>query len=132
MSGDDAYGVRHLQTSVTRSYVEGSPNTPCLQLSTVGMWRFQWVVKPGQRQVLVRTKQVKTYGTGSAPTMTVKANQNIGLNVDLGATASISSDWTLIGPIVFTSTGTGATWVELRNNVLLDDAPAYFDHIIVT
>jgi len=129
--GDDSYGIRHMQQAVTRSFVEGSPNTPSLCLQHVGMWRFRWVVKPGQRQVVVRTKQVKSY-TGQRPTMTVKANTNVGLNSDLVATAPASSDWTLIGPIIFTSTGTDALWVELRNNLLMDDAAAFFDHIIIT
>lgn len=131
-NGDDSYGVRHLQTAVTRSMSEGSPNSPCLQLTTNGMWRFRWVVKPGRRQIVVRVKQVNTFDSGSRPTMNIKANPNIGLNTDLSTTASVNIDWTLLGPLTFTATGTDATWVELRNNCMLTDSPAFFDHIVVT
>jgi len=132
VDGSDSIGIRHLQTAITRSSVEGSPSSPCLELLYPGMWRFRWIVKPGQRQILVRTKQIRTFSTGSRPTMTVKANSKVGLNTNLTATASISTDWTSIGPITFTSTGTDALWVELRNNLMFTLSPAFFDHITVT
>jgi len=130
--GDDGYGARHLQTAITRSYVEGNPSTPCLELTTNGIFRFRWVVKAGLRSVSVLTKQIKIFNAVSRPSITIKANSNIGLNADLTSYAPISSDWITIGPVSFTSTGIDATWVELRNNLMMDNAPAYFDHIVVT
>lgn len=130
MKGDDSY-IRHLQYGITKSISEGNPSTPSLQLIQVSMWKFRWVVKPGFRRVSVRVKQAYVY-SGQRPTMTIKANSTVGLSADVVATASESTDWVTIGPVSFTATGTDVVFVELRNNLLIEGYPAYFDHIVVT
>jgi len=127
--GDDSY-VRSLQFGVTKSLAEGNPATPVLQLTQVSMWKFRWVVKPGQRRISVRTKQIRYY-PGWRPTMTIKANPNVGLNSDAVITANDNVDWVIMQH-VFTATGTDVVFVELRNNLFIDGYPAYFDHIVVT
>lgn len=134
--GGNGYEILNLNPAITRSYVEGNPSTPCLTILYPSMWRFRWVVKPGQRRISVRVKQTKhhtgSYAYETHPTMIIKSNPNVGLNVDLSATSSATPDWTLLGPIVFTATGMDAVWVELHNNAVLDDSPAYFDHIAIS
>jgi hypothetical protein len=129
IKGDDSY-IRHLQYGITKSLSEGNPGTPSLQLVQASMWKFRWVVKPGFRRVSVRVKQGYIY-TGQRPTMTIKANSSVGILSDVVATAAESTDWVTIGPTSFTSTGTDVVFVELRNNLLIEGYPAYFDHIIV-
>lgn len=129
IKGDDNY-IRNLQFGVTKSLAEGTPNTPSLQLTQVGMWKFRWVVKPGQRRISVRTKQIRSF-TGMRPTMTIKANTNVGLTSDTVVAAADGLDWVVM-QFVFTATGTDVVFVELRNNLYVEGYPAYFDHIIVT
>ena len=129
MRGDDNY-VRSLQYGVTKSVADGNPNAPCLQLTVPSMWKFRWVVKPGQRRVSIRVKQVGYY-PGQRPTMTIKANTNVGLTSDTVITASDSVDWVIMQH-VFTATGTDVVFIELRNNLYINGYPAFFDHIVVT
>jgi hypothetical protein len=37
-----------------------------------------------------------------------------------------------IGPASFTATSGGVVWVELWNNLSVDQSPALFDHIVTT
>ena len=127
--GDDNY-IRSLQFGVTKSLSEGTPNAPSLQLTQTGMWKFRWVVKPGQRRISVRTKQIRTY-PGMRPSMTIKANSSVGLNSDTVVAAPDGLDWVVM-QFVFTATGTDVVFVELRNNLYVEGYPAYFDHIVVT
>jgi hypothetical protein len=129
IKGDDNY-VRSLQFGVTKSIDEGSPNSPSLQLTQVGMWKFRWVVKPGQRRISIRVKQIRSF-TGMRPTMTIKANANVGLTSDNVVVAPDGLDWVVM-EFVFTATGTDVVFVELRNNLYIEGYPTYFDHIIVT
>jgi hypothetical protein len=131
LDGSDNTGIRILETGLTRSLSEGSPSASSLKLDEPIMWRFRWSVTAGTRTISVRAKQSVTT-VSQRPTMTVKANSNIGVNSDLPATASISSDWVTIGPISFLATAAGVVWVELRNNAYYSNTPAYFDHIVVT
>lgn len=130
--GDDSYGVRNLQYGIRKSLTEGSPNSPCLELTQPTMWRFKWVVKPGQRMISIRTKQTKYVSATQRPSITVKANTNVGLVADLVAYAPSGTDWVIIGPIIFTATGTDALTVEVRNNLEMTNESAFFDHIIAT
>jgi len=129
--GDDGYGIRHLVPMLKKNTTEGSSNTPCLELEQPGMWRFRWVVKPGQRKISIRTKQVKTF-PNERPSMTLKKNSNVGLDTDVVEYAPEGTDWVTIGPIIFMATGTDVVFVEIRNNLNISYTSAYFDHIIVT
>jgi len=133
INGDGTFG-RHMQVGVSKNTISGSPSAPCLSLDIPGMWRFRWVVKPGIRSIYVNTKQVTTILTSSLrPSIVVKANPDFGLIADVSASAATSQDWVTIGPLSFTATGTGATWVELHNNNVNEfNTPTLFDHIIVT
>jgi len=134
--GDDSIGFRNLQVGIGKNITDGNPNSPCLEIAQPGMWRFRWVVKPGQRRISVLCKQVKS-ATGQRPTMILKRNTAVGLNSDITVTAPAGSGWVNIGPYTFTATGTGVVYVELRNNLFMNECPlqeskALFDHIVVT
>lgn len=127
--GDDTWGVRNLSPMITRNNTQGNPNSPCLELTAPAMWRFRWVVKPGQRQLSIRAKQIKTF-PGQRPTLIIKKNSNVGINIDIKATAPEGIDWVVIGPIIFTATGTDVVNVEVHNNLQIQSCSAFFDHIV--
>lgn len=136
VTGEDTYGTRNYLMGWGKNPSEGSATAPCLEFLHPGMWRFKWVVKPGQRRISIRTKQVKNF-SGQRPSMTIKKNTNVGINSDIVTYAPTGSDWVTIGPVIFTATGTDMVWVELRNNLHMSEYPvsqskALFDHIIVT
>lgn len=135
-NGDDGMGLRSFSPSITQSFDAGNPSSPCLEISQPGYWRFRWVVKPGQRRISVRVKQIKAF-PNMRPTMVIKSNPLVGLNSDAIVTAPYGIDWTVIGPYVFTATNIGLVFVELHNNLAMSESPvmeskALFDHIIVT
>ena len=135
-NGDDGMGLRSFSPVVTQSFSEGNPTTPCLEITQPGYWRFRWVVKPGQRRISVRVKQIKAF-PNMRPTMVIKSNPLVGLNSDAIVTAPDGIDWTVIGPYVFTATNAGVVFVELHNNLAMSESPiveskALFDRIVVT
>jgi hypothetical protein len=121
---------RHLQFSVSKTIAQGSPSSPALEMLYPGMFRFRWVVRPGQRTVSIRVKQ--PFNITPRPTLTLKSNASIGIPADIVATAGSSTDWITIGPITATVTTLGVVWVEMRNNLLNAYTPCYWDHIVVT
>jgi hypothetical protein len=128
----DSPGGRHMQVGVLESLTLGDPAQPSLILQIPGMWRFRWAVKPGPRSIQIFVMQFQQVAISSQlPTMTVKACSTAGISNDIIATAPASSTWTTLGPITFTATGPGVTWVELRNNYWgFFNSPCYFDHIV--
>lgn len=116
---------------MSKELTEGSPSSPCIRLDYQSSWRFRWVVKPGQRQISVRVKQVKSFA-GQRPTLTVKANSNVGLTTDQTAVAPEGIDWVVIGPVIFTATGTDMVYVEVKNHLQLSDGVLFIDHIVAT
>jgi hypothetical protein len=131
IAGDDSFGVRHMQVGILRNNTEGNPAPPCLEIAQPGMWRFKWSIKIGQRRISVRTKQVAYY-PNQRPSIVIKANPDIGIPSDIIVTADVSTDWVTIGPVVFTATAIGMTYVELRNNLAGELSSAYFDHIVAS
>lgn len=130
--GNGTSGIRHLQLGLGKNTTEGIPNTPSLELKLPNsMWRFRWTVKPGTRTVSIKTKQIDCGGL-ERPTMKIKANVLIGLNSDLTLTASSGNNWVTIGPLSFTATALGVTWVEVWNNLNKSNHSAYFDHIVIS
>jgi hypothetical protein len=129
--GDDSYGVRNYVFGMSKETSEGSPNSPCIRLEFPSFWRFRWVVKPGQRQIAVRVKQAKTF-PDQRPKLVVKANANVGLTSDLEAVAPEGTDWVVLGPIIFTATGTDMVYVEVHNRLQISFTPMFFDHIVAT
>jgi hypothetical protein len=121
---------RQLQAGVSRSNSEGNPAPPSLKLAKAGFWRFRWAVKSGTRTVTVYVKQAAN--TTPYPSLTVRANTDIGVNSDASGTSPGGAGWVTLGPVAITPTATGAVWVELWNNLALDNSPAFFDHIVVT
>lgn len=129
---DSTYGLS-LIYGVTRSYEEGNPNPPCLEISQPSMWRFKWTVGGGDRTISIKCKQATNSISSSRPSMIVKANPSVGLYNDISGSAPSSTDWVTIGPISFTSIGSGSLNVELYNNSnTVDQSSAYFDHITAT
>lgn len=132
MDGNDSFGLRHYVYGMSKELTDGSPTSPCIRLEYPGsFWRFRWVLKPGQRRISVRVKQMTKTGF-LRPTLIVKANQNVGLTSDLIATAPDGDDWTVIGPIILTSTGTDMVYVQVWNNCQSSDCPLYIDRIVAT
>lgn len=130
--GNDSFGLRNYVNGLEKVDSDGSPNSPCLLLRWADtFWRFQWVVKTGQRRIAVRVKQLKTF-TDQRPRMIIKASPTVGLTSDLQTIAPEGTDWVLIGPTIFTATGTGMVYVEIWNKLHYTDSPLYIDHIVVT
>jgi hypothetical protein len=130
----DNYGDagKSLQSGVVQNTTEGSPSSPCLQITTPGFWRFKWTVAAGARSISVSAKQTGTTTPTTRPSLIVKSNSSIGLSADISGSAANSQGWVTIGPVSFTATGAGVTWVELHNNAFMMETPAYFDHIVAT
>lgn len=130
ITGDTFY-ERHLRIGVIKDVTHGSPASPSLAIWEPGIWRFQWVLRLGTQTISVRVLQ--EVNASPRPTITVKANPSIGVNVDVVGTAGAGISWVTIGPVSVTSTGIGAVWVELANNYDLDfNCPAYFDFLQTT
>jgi hypothetical protein len=130
--GNDAFGLRNYIYGMSKETTEGSPNSPCIKLEHAGtFWRFRWVLKPGQRRISIRVKQMTRTGF-LRPTLIVKANTTVGLTSDLVAIAPDNDDWTVIGPIILTSTGTDMVYVQVWNNCQSTNCPLYIDRIVAT
>lgn len=128
--GDGTFGL-HLMTGVKRNNTEGNPSPPCLEIYNPNMWRFKWSVGGGLKNITVKCKQI--INENPRPTMIIKANPEIGLLTDISGSAPSSTEWTEIGPVSFVSSASGSVWVELHNNLdTRTNAPAYFDHIVVS
>lgn len=131
-NGEDTSGILNYVYGMSKDTTEGSPSSPCLRLNYPSMFRFRWVVRAGPRRIAIRAKQINMYSTEQRPSLTVKASAEVGLLDDITAFAPNGTDWVTIGPISFTATGMGMVYVEIRNNLLLSDSPAFFDHIITS
>lgn len=135
ITGEDSFNCRPMQLGLKKNTVEGSPSAPCLELPAKQSWRFRWVVKSGAKRVSIKVKQVGIGSTGTRPTLTVKANPSIGLDIDTVATAPDGTDWVTIGPVVFVPNAAGVVYVEVKNNIDITTGEtstslAYFDHIV--
>jgi hypothetical protein len=127
---DTGYPDRYLQIGQAKSTTEGSPSAPCLNLQHKGMWRFRWVVSPGLRSVSILCKQQMAVA-GTTPSIIIRSNPNVGLNNDISGSALVTNDWSVIGPVSFTSTGTDVMWVEIWNNSNNDYSNVFFDHVTI-
>lgn len=130
---DGTFG-KSLQIGLVKNTTDGSPfsQTPCLQLDYPGFWRFRWSVRSGTRSVYINAKQTSNGIAEQRPAVIVKANSDVGLLSDVIVAAEEGNDWVTIGPVTFTSTGTGMVWVELHNRCQTSNCPALFDHIVTT
>jgi hypothetical protein len=132
-----AQGGWPLQIGVGRSDTEGFPSPPSILLEQPGVWRFRWQLNPGSQTISCYTKQEAN--SAPYPSMVVKANPSIGVNVDVSASAPSGTGWKKIGPITIVATSPGVVWVELCANYAGQDAssanplgpwyPCYFDNI---
>jgi hypothetical protein len=127
---DTGYPDRYLQIGQAKSTTEGSPSAPSLNLQHKGMWRFRWVVTPGVRSVSILCKQQMAVA-GTTPSIIIRANPNVGLNADISGSALVTNDWSVVGPVTFTSTGTDVMWVEVWNNSTNDYSNVFFDHVTI-
>lgn len=129
---DSTYGLS-LIYGVTRSYTEGSPESPCLEMSQPGMYKFKWSVSTGVRTFSINCKQASNSVSASRPSVTIKANPDIGLYNDITGSASPSTDWVVIGPLSFSASNKGCLTVELYNNSnTVNQSSTFFDHINAT
>ena len=128
---------RHLQSGVRRSDTEGTPSAPSLVIGQPGFWRFRWSVTSGLHTISISVKQPSN--ATPYPTMTIKANPDIGVAADVVGTSPGGAGWVTIGPINVTPTSAGVLWVELANNdtgtfdptngSFLPSAPCYWDNL---
>ena len=113
-----------------RDDVEGEPDPPSLRLDAPGVWRFRWTVAAGSHGITVQVKQVEN--VEPRPTITVKANPDIGVMADVVEVARDGVGWVLAGPLIIEPTSDGAVFVELRNRLQRQPgrAPCYFDNLV--
>lgn len=114
----------------------GNPTSTSLRMDAAGKWRFRWALMSGPHSIQINVLQA--VNLNPRPSLAVMSNPAIGLNSLNGsqtcyeAFAPNSTDWTVIGPITFNTTGAGATWVELRCNLSthVGSAPCYWCHVV--
>lgn len=135
MAIGEAGDQRLMQSGVVKNTTEGSPASPCLELSRYGLFRFRWAVSPGVRTLSVSVKQPSN--RLNYPTMTLLANSSVGLGADVVGTSPGGTGWVTIGPLSFTASAFGVVTVEFRNNCDRATlpyqgtyAPCYFDHLV--
>jgi hypothetical protein len=111
-----------------RENVEGD-SPPCLRLNTRGMFRFRWFVfGGGARSIQVYAKQPAN--SSPRPSITVKANRDIGVNADVTAVAGAGTGFVQVGPVTINPASDGVVWVELRANLDGMYVPCYFDNVV--
>jgi hypothetical protein len=110
-----------------RDDMEGYLNPPSLRIQSRGKWRFRWKLSIGIHNISVRVKQ--EINLDPRPTLTVKANSEIGLLADAVGTAPSGAGWVTIGPVSVAITTAGATWVELAANYEAQNINSYWDYL---
>lgn len=125
---------KDLYLNATQSASEGYSSPPCLELNGKTIYRFRWALPSGSHSIQIYAKQTYSGSAADRPSLYVSPNYFIGLTGSFEFfAASGSSDWTLIGPIQFTTDIAGGTWVELRSNcTIYQNNPCYFDEITKT
>lgn len=115
-----------------RDNAQGSPDPPSLRMDRKGRFRFRWtVIGGGARTVSINVKQ--PINLSPRPTLTVKANPDIGVNADVAATAASSTTWVTIGPVVINPTIDGVVFVEIAANYDGQTGiPCNWDQIVTT
>lgn len=113
-----------------RSDLQGNPTAPSLRIQSRGKWRFRWNLSEGTHEISVKVKQ--DVNLDPRPTLTVKANPEIGLMSDVVGVAEASFGWITIGPLSVTVSTKGATWVEFNTRYESQDVQSYWDYLTRT
>jgi hypothetical protein len=113
-----------------RDDAEGTADAPSLKMNNRGEFRFRWRVASGSRTVTVSVKQ--PINLSPRPTLTVKANPEIGVNADVSSTAPSGAGWVAIGPVSVSPTSAGVLFVVLNARYDSQLDPCWWDQIVVT
>lgn len=117
----------------TSMVVGGKDSTEgILRMDAKGMWRFRWVVASGNRTIEISVKQ--PVNLTPYPTLTVKANPDIGVNSDVTETSPGGAGYVTIGPASISPSSAGAVWVELKANYdgQYGTSPCYWKDVTTT
>jgi hypothetical protein len=108
----------------------GNPAQPSLRMDASGRWRFRWALTAGSHSIQINV--LHAINQNPRPSLVVKANPSIGIPADVEMFAPSGTGWVTAGPIAFVTTALGATWVELRCNLVTNVGmfPCYWDHIV--
>lgn len=106
LGGTLMYGL-----GISKELVEGDP-APSLLMQYPATMRFRWAVLDILNSVQVDVKQASN--VSPRPTLTIKANPEIGVNADVVGTAASGTGWVTIGPISATPTSRGVLIIELE------------------
>lgn len=124
-------GLQYLTFGAGKDSVVGNPTAPSLALKYASTYRFRWVLHTGVNILYVNCLQA--INLMPRPTVTAKANPDIGINADVSATAPSGTGWVTIGPVSVTASAAGAVYVWLTSNTTSENAaPCYFDHLVAT
>lgn len=121
---------QHLNFAVTKSVSQGTPSAPSLAIAGPTLWQFRWQIRVGTQTI--RCAVLQASNTTPRPTMTIKANPDVGLNADVVGTAPGGTTWVTIGPLSVTASAVGVVLVQLSNNKVDSYDTAYFDLIVAT
>lgn len=118
--------------SGAEDFSQGNPGQPSLRMDAKGTWRFRWAMQPGAHTISVNV--LHAINQNPRPSMVVKNNPGIGINVDIETFAASGTGWVIIMSPLFTTSALGVTWVELRNNLETNvgASPCYWDHVVKT
>lgn len=114
-----------LRYGVARSNSQGSPPSS-LQMHWQNTYGFRVGVAPGTTLISIDVRQ-DVIGT-VRPSVTIRANADVGFTRDVVAYALPIAGWTTIGPIPIIATDFGGVWVEIDNNW---NAPCHWDNISI-
>lgn len=110
-------------------FIFGDPQSPCLRMDASGSWRFRWAMEPGTHSISVNVNHA--INQNPRPSIALKANPGMGIPVDVEVFAPSGTGWVTFGIPSFNTTAQGATWVELRCNLVTNVgfSPCYWDHV---
>lgn len=105
LGGAIGYGL-----GISKSTTDGNP-TPSMLMQYPTKIQFRWAVPASVSSVQVDVKQ--SCNVSPRPTLTIKANPDIGVNSDVVGTAASGTGWVTIGPISATPSSRGVLIIEL-------------------
>lgn len=107
---------------------DGSPLQPSLRMTKAGMFAFRWPVSAGTRTLQVSVKNA--LGVTPYPTLTIKANTEIGVNTDVVGTAIAGTGWQTIGPLTVSPSADGVLLVLFESRVDRQDSDVRWDYLV--
>lgn len=113
-----------------RDDLEGSPTPPSLRVVGGGVMHFRLPVDTGVRALSVKCRETSTLVP--RPVLRVRSNVEVGLQVDLEATAPSGVDWVTVGPLTFTASAKGGIAIELLSFSASWEGECHWDNLLLT